>query len=263
MISGAPGSPTASPYSTGGGGTRLEHRYGATLLVALLTGDPVTELGDDVTPRSVRFQASSVSPVDDLVVESTDGGVVRRMSIGVRRAPKLTTSDDDSVPLLQSYLHVVTGNWTEVQSGEWRLALAVASANSAVRQLMELAVVARAASDAADFRTRVAPSASVNRTARDRLKHLDALVAAAAGRSDDTGVTAEELTWRLLSVLRVRELRLEGVDESDRTQSIRSLRSIVADDTPASADDLFAHLAETHGQLRRGRRPGHRAQPPP
>lgn len=34
---------TASPYGTGGGGTRLEHRLGTVLLVRLLTAEPVLE----------------------------------------------------------------------------------------------------------------------------------------------------------------------------------------------------------------------------
>lgn len=242
------GSSASSPYSTGGGGTVLEHRYGATLLAAVLAGVPVTELGDDVVPRSVRFQASAVSPVDDLVVESDDGGVIRRVSIGVRRAPALTTSDSSSVPLLRSYLRVVTDHWTEVEAGWWRLALAVASSNPAVRQLKELAVVAGASPDPGDFRTRVEQPGVTNSPARDRLVHLDALVAAAAaGLEPVPEVPAQELTWRLLSVLHVRELRLEGVDESDRTQAVRSLQSVVADGTSAAADAMFARLAELTG----------------
>ena len=98
---------TSSPYATGGGGTRLEHRYGATLLTALLTGDPITELGDDVA-HQVRFQ-DPTSPVDDFVVSAAGG---RRVSIGVRRAPALSSSDEHSVPLLRSYLRVIIENRT-------------------------------------------------------------------------------------------------------------------------------------------------------
>jgi hypothetical protein len=88
----------ASPYSTGGGGTVLEHRYGATLLSCLLSGNPAPELGDDATLESVTFQASAISPVDDLVVagRTPDGGE-RRVSIGVRRAPTLVRSDHASL----------------------------------------------------------------------------------------------------------------------------------------------------------------------
>jgi hypothetical protein len=57
-----------SPYSTGDGGTVLEHRYGAVLL----TRGPIPELGDDVTLVSVRFQAGPVSAVDDLLATGDD-----------------------------------------------------------------------------------------------------------------------------------------------------------------------------------------------
>jgi hypothetical protein len=58
----------ASPHSTGGGGVVLEHPYGAVLLTSLLTGDPITNLGDNVVPVRIAFQASAFSPVDDIVV---------------------------------------------------------------------------------------------------------------------------------------------------------------------------------------------------
>jgi hypothetical protein len=108
----------ASPYSTGGGGTVLEHRFGAVLLAYLLVGDPVPALGDDVAPVSVRFQDSASSPVDDLIVvgDTPDGGQ-RRLPIGVRRAPSFASSDAPTAGLLVSYLRVVTDYWDEVRAG--------------------------------------------------------------------------------------------------------------------------------------------------
>ncbi|MGE2871954.1 hypothetical protein ACQGFJ_32150 [Rhodococcus sp. 3.70] len=239
----------APPYATGGGGTRLEHLYGATFLAALLSGDPVPELGDDIAPKSVHFQASRISPVDDLVVESSHAGVRRRVSIGVRRAPKLTASDEESVPLLRSYLRVLLEHHSEVSSGHWRLSLAVVNANPAVKQLKELAVVARACDDSDEFRVRAEQSEFVNKPARTRLNsHLDVLVAKAAeGLAGRDTVTNDELTWRLLSVLQVRELRLEGAEETDRTLAVRLLRSVVTAGTVAAADSLFSKLVELTG----------------
>src|SRR5260370_32936111 len=80
----------ASPYATGGGGTVLEHRYGAILLACLLIGGPMTELGDDTTPVVVRFQASSVSSGDDLLVvgRTPDGGERRGVGRCARAAPR-------------------------------------------------------------------------------------------------------------------------------------------------------------------------------
>jgi hypothetical protein len=235
----------ASPYATGGGGTGLEHRYGAVLLACLLTGDPVPELGDNATPVSVQFQASVVSPVDDLlVVGRTPDGGERRVSIGVRRAPTLTGSDEASALLLASYLRIVTSSWGEVQAGQWRLCLAVASPNAAVQQLGALAGIARGCGDDAAFRAEVARPGRTNWHVRARLLRVDALVAAMLAGIGAGDVGAAELTWRLLSSLRTRELRLEGADRTDRTYAVGRLRPITGDRTAAAADQLFSRLAE-------------------
>jgi TPR repeat protein len=223
----------------------LEHRYGAVLLGCLLTGDPLPELGDDATPVSVQFQASVVSPVDDLlVVGRTPDGGERRVSIGVRRAPTLTGSDEASAQLLASYLRIVTSSWEEVLAGRWRLCLAVASPNAAVQQLGALAEIARACGDDAAFRAEVARPRRTNAHVRTRLPHVDALVAAALAGISAGNVGTGELTWRLLWSLRTRELRLEGADQTDRTHAVGSLRPITGDRTVAAADQLFSRLAE-------------------
>ncbi|WP_232242895.1 hypothetical protein, partial [Streptacidiphilus jeojiense] len=64
----------ASPYATGGGGVRLEHRYAAMLLAAVVTEDPVAELGDDVVPLTVRLQRA-LSPVLDGLASLVRGAV--------------------------------------------------------------------------------------------------------------------------------------------------------------------------------------------
>jgi hypothetical protein len=237
----------AAPYSTGGGGVVLEHRYGATLIVALLTGDPLTELGDDALPLEVRFQASAESPVDDLlVIGRSRDGKERRVSIGVRRAPHLVASDQASVSLLAGYVRVVVDHWNEVRAGRWRLALVTASRdNPGPTQLGELAVIARRKGSGPAFRAEIARDGHVAAPVRHRLIHIDNLVRAAAAEAgaDATRVEAKELTWRLLSSLTVRESRLEGSDRSDRTHAVSRLRNF-ADEAEGAADDLFNRLAE-------------------
>ncbi len=237
---------SAAPYATGGGGTVLEHRYGAVLLCSLLTGDPITELGDDAVPISVRFQASAFSPVDDLVIVGhTPDGEERRVSIGVRRAPELVASEDASVHLLSSYLRVVTEHWDEVKKGRWRLALAVASPNPAVQQVRELAEIARATTDDMMFQAEVLRPKRTSSGVRKRLPHLTQLVATAVTRSemDLDEDSVREVTWRLLYSLRLRELRLEG-DETDRTFAVMRLRTLIPDRSVAAANGLFSRLAE-------------------
>ncbi|MET9608380.1 hypothetical protein ABZZ17_25555 [Streptomyces sp. NPDC006512] len=239
----------ASPYSTGGGGVLLEHRYAATLLAALLAEDPVGELGDDLVPQVVRLQASDVSPIDDIVVEGrTADGQLRRVSIGVRRDPELTTSDTTSVPLVHSFLRVVCDHWDEVAAGRWRVALAVGVSSTAVQQTDALARIAQSVRSPQEFREAIERPRATNHSVRARLKHLDALVTSAA--KDDLAlakIPASELTWRWLSALRVRQLRLEGVDGSDRTTAISALRRTVADETVETANKVFSALAEIAG----------------
>ncbi|MFE2032839.1 hypothetical protein ACFXBB_06145 [Streptomyces scopuliridis] len=233
-----------SPYSTGGGGTVLEHRFGAVLLAHLLLSDPVSALGDDATPVAVRFQDSGFSPVDDLiVVGDTADGAQRRLWIGVRRAPRFTTSDDSTADLLVSYVRVVTDHWDQVRAGRWRLALAVVSPNPAVQQVRELAVIAQGHPSDESFRAAVKQAGRTNEAVRTRLFYLDALIAqAASSQKVTTAEPASELTWRVLHVLRLWGLRLEGVDESDRTAVAGRLRNVVPSFSVAGADALFEVL---------------------
>lgn len=228
----------------------LEHLYGAILLSSLLLGDPVTELGDDATPISVRFQGRAVSPVDDLVVSGTARDEERRVSIGVRRAPDLTTSDKKTARLLAAYVQMVAEHWGDITAGRWRLYLAVAVPSPAVTQLRELTVIAGAAADEAGFRAEVGRPGRVDRGVRTRLGHVDALIAAAAKQAGTVaaGIDAGALTWRVLHCLQVRVLRLEGGDVADRTHTVSRLRLLTADGTAAAGDDLFARIAELAGQ---------------
>jgi TPR repeat protein len=145
-----------------------------------------------------------------------------------------------------SYLRIITSHWEEVQAGRWRLSLAVASPNPAVTQLGTLTEIARASPSEAAFRGEVARPRRTNRGVRSRLTHVDALVAAAVklGGIELDEVRAGELTWRLLFSLWPRELRLEGADQTDRTNAVSSLRAVTPDGTPGAADQLFSRLAE-------------------
>jgi hypothetical protein len=169
-----------SPYASGGGGIVLEHLYGAVLLSSLLTGDPVTELGDDAALASVLFQGRRVSPVDDLVVSGSARDGERRVSIGVRRNPNVTARDKKTARLLSSYVRMVAEGWDEITAGRWRLCLAVAVSSPAISQLRELTVIASAASDEAGFRAEVALPRRADQGERSRLVHVDALIASAA-----------------------------------------------------------------------------------
>lgn len=237
----------ASPYSTGGGGTVLEHRYGALMLCHLLTGDPAPELGDDATVVRVVFQARAESAVDDLLIEGRDGdGTERWATVAVRRAPKLVPSDASTVELLTSFLSDLMDHWAEVQSGQRRLVLA-SKASNPVQQLGILADIARTSPDESSFREAVAKPRRTDRAVRKRLVSLDKVVKKAAQRVDVGGVPPTELTWRFLYSLKTRELRLQAPDESDRTAAVGRLSSVTTHGEPAEANQLLAVITQLVG----------------
>jgi hypothetical protein len=239
----------ASPYSTGGGGVRLEHSYAACLLASLLAGESLTELGDSVFADSIRLQASDASEVDDILIEGHDAqGELHRSSIAVRRSPALTKSDDPSVPLIRDFLAVVIERWSSMAAGRWRLVLAVSTNANAITQLAELAELARTLPSGEELEGRLAQSRRTNAGVRDRYEHVKALVEQAAVLLPSAaGLTSVDLTWRLLSNLIVRTLRLERTERADRTTAVNTLQRVLHDGTPATADALFSRLEELAG----------------
>ncbi|MCY4392676.1 MAG: hypothetical protein OXE43_11590 [Chloroflexi bacterium] len=214
----------------------LEQRYGALILGHLLTGDPVPELDNDATVVRVKFQARAESAVDDLLIGGRgDDGVERLAAVAVRRNPELVASNDRFVKLVASYLRDITDHWADIRSGQWRLGLSSVPSKQ-VQELADLSAVARANPSDSTFRGAVA---NRGREVRDRLDQLDCVVKKAMQRVDTGSVAAGELTWRFLSSLRVRQVRLESPDESDLNSLAGSLRSVTRGGTPDEASRLL------------------------
>lgn len=239
----------ASPYSTGGGGVRLEHSYAACLIAGLLADEALSELGDSVSADSIRLQASDMTEVDDILIEGRDvHGVAHRSSIGVRRNPALTKSDSASVPLIRDFLTLVTEQWAMVSAGRWRLVLAVSTNANAITQLSELAELARTLPRGDELESRLSRTGRTNAGVRDRYAHIKGLVEQGSdGLLSAGGLDATELTWRFLSSLTVRTVRLERTDRADRTAAVNTLQRVLYRGTPAAADALFSHIEELVG----------------
>lgn len=240
-----------SPYSTGGGGTVLEHRYAAVLLSALLTRGPLEELGDPlVEAHEIRLQARDSSRVDDIVIigRRARGSDEFAACIGVRRDPAVVPSDDATVKLIANYLRDVADHWGEFESGHRRLVLAVTNRSVHASQLSDLADLAKGL-DAADFRSQAAKSGPTNTDIRSRLRSFDAVVAKASkiSRLDVNALPADELTWRLLRNLSVQCLRLEGTDKRDRSHAVELLRPHAFEDSVESAEAAFSKIEHLVG----------------
>ena len=234
----------ASPYATGGGGFALEHQFGALALTHLLTGDPIPELGDDATLTLVSFQAAYESPVDDLVLHGLCGdGGERRVAVAVRRTPRLVPSDSRSVDLFASFLGFAEQHWEDLESGHWRLAV-VGVPGEPLRQLASLAAIACAEPDNRAFREAVGRAGRTREPVRQRLAQVDRIGSVAAEQLGIAADSVDDLTWRILSSLTVRAVRLETEDDSDRSTVVAGLRRVTADESVSNAAQLFDSLAQ-------------------
>lgn len=240
----------ASPYASGAGGVTLERTYGATLLAALLLGDPILGLGDEQRVVRVAFQTTpDTSAVDDFVAygEAAGGnGHGRRLSVGVRRDPTIAPSDQKFVKLLGDYLRIVVAHAADVDEDRWRLGLAVAGPHTGARETATLADLARAHATNDLFRERVGRELGTTASVRERLRLIDESVVAAATSANLKDVAdLKHLTWRALRALRLFETRLEGDDAADRTAAVARLRGIA----PHDADSLFRTLSALAGDF--------------
>ncbi|KAA0024085.1 ATP-binding protein [Antrihabitans cavernicola] len=208
-----------SPYATGGGGVTFERKVAVYYLARMLTGLGCTELGDGRMVARVAFQQAPEHSVDDLVIhakrsDENDPSLV--FALTVRRAPNIVKSDAKAQKLIGSLL-------AELDSGvgenvEHRVGLVVAGYQNHAAQLATLADLARGQSDPAAFGALVDEPERFDRSIRDRLDHVRALVKAAI--QDPDGVvpddsTVAERTWLLLSQLEVLMPRFESPDDSD------------------------------------------------
>jgi hypothetical protein len=216
---GLPRRAAASSYSTGGGGVTFERRVGATYLALLLTGERAAELGDARMVTSVAFQQAPAVPVDDVVIHAArrdETAPSLELAVGIRRAPNLVRSDNDTRGLIAQYVRADLK--TRSNGREQRLALVVAGPQPHATQLAKLAALAAVQMDAPSFFNLVDTPGKVERVVTDRLRHVVDLVADALqslGVADSDDMVVRQRTWALLARLSVLMPRVEEPDMSD------------------------------------------------
>lgn len=226
----------ASPVSTGGVGTVVEHRYGGLLLAAMLAGEPVVGLGGALVPVEVKFQARS--PVDDYVVTAEGGGTVVRWHVACRLRPRIGASYGDTVALVADYLGVLTAEAGGEQAGTTRLGLVTVTGHGPADLLATLA--AAAVTEERAFRDAIAARSA---PLSDLLARLDEVVAAAMTRLAwaQEQRLARDWTWTLLRALHVVPTDL-GEGGRDAVAVTRQLASLLRGDVER-ADQLRIDLA--------------------
>ncbi|MCB0021924.1 MAG: hypothetical protein M9936_27605 [Caldilinea sp.] len=236
---------TASPYATGGGGTRLEHRLGTVLLVRLLTAEPVLELGERA-PERVAFQQAPTTSVDDLVATaSATAGTSFRLEIAVRRSPKFIRSHEETKALVVALVRAdLDAERDSEPLVERRLAVAVSGQQTHAQEIAELAVVARGQSTAEKFIDLIRTPGKF--ATHSRLDHLIDMVAAALVEiSDEDAGSPEHRCWSLLRRLWIMQVDLETGHEDDWTRLVGDLKQVAIE----SSDDAAAALRDRLEQL--------------
>jgi hypothetical protein len=242
----------ASPYSTGGGGVTFERRVGALYLALLLTEDGSPELGDGRSVVSVAFQQTPEFPVDDLVVcaqrpEETSPSLV--LAIGVRRAPRIITSDPETQNLMVEYVRALLSLPND--GLDHRFALVVAGQQDHARELAELAGLAAQQMKAEGFYALIGTEGKIRKALVGRLVHVQALVAGALeelGVEDGDESQAQTRTWELLSRLNVLMPRIEAPDQADWGAVLNRLIPLARGNDLIAAGHLLDRLENLAGQ---------------
>jgi hypothetical protein len=240
---------TASPYSTGGGGTRLEHRLGTVFLVRLLTAGPVLELGDRA-PHRIAFQQSPATSVDDLVATASAAGETSiRLEIAVRRTPKFVRSDKTTNELVATLVRAdLDAERDSEPLIERRLAVAVSGQQTHAQEIAELAVAARGQSTADEFVELIRTPGKF--ATRRRLDHLIDMVAAALVEiADENAGTSEHRCWSLLRRLWIMQVDLEVGHEDDWARLVGDLKPVAPDPSDDAAVALRDRLEQLSAEL--------------
>lgn len=237
----------SSPYATGGGGFRFEHRVGALCLARLVSTTVMSEL-DDRAPTHVAFQQAPVSVVDDVVLtaDAKTGAPAIRLAIACRRRPQFIRSNSKTKDLFISLVRADIA--ADSSEAEARIAVAVSGHQSGAREVGELSSLARNQPNAAAYFSLINGQYAANLRARS--SHLVALVENALASIDIayTG-SIEHRCWSLLRRLYVLSLELEPSNDEDWAAIVDLLKPWSVERTAASAVALRNKLEILAGEF--------------
>jgi hypothetical protein len=213
----------SSTYATGGGGVSLAHRIAGVYLACILTGARRTE-ASELPVRRVSFQTGPAHPIDDLLVECSDGTTEVTIAVACRATPNFVQSDQPSVKLVSSLLDEAA----RYDSDSHHVAVAVAGWRNQWQHLATVCEIARSNANAAAFKASLDVDRRWPREVRDRLEQFLGMVRLA---TEGTKTEAEvlQLAFALLSRLHVIGFAVQSPDERDRTASATSLDLVAAD----------------------------------
>ncbi len=213
----------SSTYATGGGGVSLAHRIAAIYLASILTGERRTE-ASELPVRRVSFQTGPAHPVDDLLLECSDGRTKVTIAVACRATPDFVQSDKQTVKLVGSLLDEVAKFNTDTH----RVAVAVAGWSNQWQYLATVCDIARSNANAATFKASLDVDKRWLKGVQVRLAQFLMMVDLATNKKK-TEAQVLQLAFTLLSRLYVLGFAVQSPDESDRTAVATKLDPVAAD----------------------------------
>ena len=230
----------------------FERKVAVQYLAHLLVGNGAFELGEGRHVVSVAFQQAPDHPVDDLVVGAArydESEPSLELTLEARRSPNLVPSDKSTQLLIQKFVRALLNQPADDMDRRW--GLVVSGPQTHAEQLQTLADLAAVQMDAPGFFSLVRTLNRFTEGVRNRLDHIETLVARALkdlGTCDPDMALIQERTWQLLSKLVVRMPRLESPDETDWSGVENSLVSVARGSNQAGASRLRDRLVELAGE---------------
>lgn len=236
----------SNPFSSGGGGTAFEMRVAACYLVSLLREEIPRGLSGGTTQR-LRFQARQQGILlDDLLVTSFDGSLVRHLALQIKHKLDFSAAD----PVFQAVISAAWRTYTSALGWQFtpgldRLGIGIGAISSDVREhLITLLEWARHCLSAQEFLDKVQRSRYAHEQKRKYLSALREALEVAAERP----LLPDEL-WIFLRHLVVLDFDLEHEGSRDATAAWNHLLDETPQRDPALARSLFTVFVEEASTL--------------
>ncbi|WP_157530048.1 hypothetical protein [Microtetraspora niveoalba] len=228
----------SSPKATGGAGTIFEYQLAAIMFSRLLRGAHVP-IGIQLPLDRVGLQQQVTGhDLDDIVAYSSPAPNGPRIQMQVKQKINIRGKDPDFVKVMAAALRAIRGHQNSIADGTLRLGLVAGEPAGEVKELREVAEMARATPDHLALRALLEENVTSSKI-RGRHGHIVTAVAAAASTHDLDEAAA--LAHQVLSALHVWQVDL-GPDGRDSRAEIDQLAAAIPEGLRAT--DVFAHLCQ-------------------
>jgi len=233
----------ASPFSTGGGGTRFEYLVGTTFLVSLIVMEIPRGLDQGITQK-VKFQTRyEGNYLDDIEVISSDHTHEYRLYLQVKQKISFTKQDLE-------FQRVLGDCWNDYSNESFNknidrigIALQRFSSVKASAAIYNLLTVAKTSADVQEFIKKIQTKGMFSTDVKKYFLLFQDMISL----SKDSKVSNQYI-WEFLKHLVVLEYDFDNPGSRDSVYSYNSLLKVLAVRDPLKAKSLFDSLYRIVGE---------------